>query len=201
MQERRALTSAPIDDLLAKRWSPRAFDASRRVSRAQLRSLLEAARWAPSCNGDEPYRYIVIERQDDADAWAKMFDCLNENNRKWFKNVPLVLISCAGSKFSHNGNPNRWGQHDVGAASICLALQAVSLGLAAHQAGGWDMQKLRKNFEIPDEYTPMAIIAVGYQAEPDVLDEETKQKELRPRGRKPIEEHFYEAAWGAPVKL
>ena len=201
MQERKAITSVPIDDLLARRWSPRAFDASRRVSREQLAALVEAARWAPSCNGDEPYRYIVIDRQDDAEAWAKMFDCLNTNNKKWVKNVPVLLLSCAGSKFANDGSPNRWGQHDTGASSVCLVLQAVSMGLIGHQMGGWDLDKLRAAFQIPSDYTPMALIAVGYQAEPDVLDEETKKKELRPRARKPIEGHFFQAAWGEPVRL
>ena len=46
----------------------------------------------------------------------------------------------------------------------------------------------------------MAMIAVGYQASPDVLDEETKQKELKPRSRKPLATHFYEGAWGVPVR-
>ena len=201
MQERRAITSVPIDALLARRWSPRAYDVTRGVSREQLAALMEAARWAPSCNGDEPYRYLVIDRQRHPDAWAKVFDCLNENNKKWVKNVPLLLLSCAGSQFAHSGQPNRWGQHDTGASSVCLALQAVSMGLIAHQMGGWDLEKLRAALEIPAEYTPMALIAVGYQAEPDVLDEETKKKELRPRQRKPIEEHFYEGAWAKPAKL
>ena len=201
MEERRAITSVPIDDLLARRWSPRAYDAARRVSRDQLTALIEAARWAPSCNGDEPYRYIVIDRQDDPDAWAKMFECLNTNNKKWVKNVPLVLISCAGSRFANDGSPNRWGQHDTGAASLSLVLQAVSIGLIGHRMGGWDLDKQSAAFEIPAEYTPMAIVAVGYQAEPDVLDEETKKKEFRPRARKPIEGHFYEAAWDKPVRL
>lgn len=115
--------------------------------------------------------------------------------------MPLLLLSCAGSQFSHNGKPNRWGQHDTGASSVCLALQAVSMGLIAHQMGGWDLDKARAAFNIPPEYTPMAFIAVGYQAEPDVLDEETKKKDLRPRTRKPIEEHFYQGTWGMPIKF
>lgn len=71
MEERRAITSVPIDDLLARRWSPRAFDAARHVSREQLKALLEAARWAPSCNGDEPYRYLVWDRDARSRRLAK----------------------------------------------------------------------------------------------------------------------------------
>jgi nitroreductase len=199
MQERKAVTSVPIHDLLAKRWSPRAYDAGKLVSRAQITAMLEAGRWAPSCNGDEPWRYLVWDKSRDPQGWQRAFDCLSESNQKWVKNVPLLMLSCAGSVFAHNGKPNRWTQHDTGMASLSIALQAVALGLIAHQMGGFDVDKARAAFGIPAEYTPMAMIAVGYQAEPDVLDEETKAKELRLRGRKPLSERFFEGAWGKPV--
>ena len=199
MQERKAVTSVPIHDLLASRWSPRAYAAGKKVSREQFAALLEAGRWAPSCNGDEPWRYLVWDKSRDAQGWQKAFDCLSEANQKWVKNVPLLLLSCAGSIFGHNGKPNRWTQHDTGMASLSIALQAVALGLIAHQMGGFDAEKARAAFGIPAGYTPMAMIAIGYQAEPDVLDEETKAKELRPRARKPLGEHYFEGAWGKPV--
>jgi len=201
MDDRKAQTRVPINELLAKRWSPRAYDVNRTVTREQLAALLEAARWAPSCNGDEPWRYLIFDRRRDPDGWQKAFDCLSENNRKWVKNVPVLLLSCGGSIFEHSGKPNRYGQHDTGAASTCLALQGAAMGLAVHQMGGYDAQKARAAFDIPEEYTPMAMIAVGYQAAPDVLDEETKAKELKPRSRKPLETHFFEGGWGKGVEL
>ena len=201
METRKAVTSVPIHELLEKRWSPRAFDAKRSVSREQLAALLEAARWAPSCNGDEPWRYLIWDRARDPDGWQKAYDCLSENNKKWVKNVPLLLLSCAGSIFGHSGKPNRYGQHDTGAASVCLALQGAALGLAVHQMGGYDATKARAAFDIPPEYTPMAMIAVGYQASPDVLDPETREKELKARARKPLDKHFFEGGWGKGVSL
>lgn len=201
MDDRKAKTSVPIHDLLANRWSPRAFDAGRKVSRQQLAALLEAARWSPSCNGDQPTRFLIWDRQRDAQGWQKAFDCLSENNRKWVKNVPVLMLSCAGSIFEHNQKPNRYGPHDTGAASMSMALEAPAQGLVVHQMGGYDAAKAREAFRIPEEYTPMAMIAVGYQASPDVLDDETKQKELRGRSRKPLSELFFEKGWGLPVEL
>jgi len=200
MLEKKAATSIPIHDLLASRWSPRAYAAGRTVSREQLAALLEAGRWAPSCNGDEPWRYLVWDKSCDAQGWQQAFDCLSEGNRKWVKNVPLLLLSCAGSVFGHNGKPNRWTQHDTGMASLSIALQAVALGLIAHQMGGFDADKARAAFGIPAEYTPMSMIAIGYQAAPDVLDEETMKKELAQRARKPLAERFFEGAWGSGFK-
>jgi nitroreductase len=201
MEDRKAETSVPIHELLARRWSPRAFDASRTVSREHLNALLEAARWAPSCNGDEPWRYLVWDRARDAAGWQKAFDCLSENNRKWCRNVPVLMLSCAGSIFGHSGKPNRFAQHDTGAADLSLALQAIPLGLVAHQMGGYDAAKARASFNIPGEYTPQAMIAVGYQASPDVLDDETKQKELKARSRKSLDTHFFEGEWGNGVRF
>lgn len=195
--DRLAVTSIPIHNLMARRWSPRAYDASKRVSRQQLTALLEAGRWAPSCNGDEPWRYLIWDRERDPEGFQKAFDCLSENNKKWVKNVPLLMLSCAGSNFQATGKPNRYTQHDTGAASSFIALQAVELGLVVHQMGGYDAEKARAAFNIPAEYTPMAMIAVGYQAaSPEILDDETKAKELRPRGRKPLPERFFEGGWG-----
>lgn len=201
MEERRAETATPIDDLLARRWSPRAYDVTREVTRPQLASLLEAARWAPSCNGDQPTRYLIWERRRDPQGWQAAFDCLSENNRKWVKNVPLLMLSCAGSVFAHNGKPNRYGSHDTGAASLSLALQGTALGLAIHQMGGFDAARAREIFGIPEEYTPMAVIAIGYQAPADVLDEETRAKELKARSRKPLEALVFEGGWGRAVGL
>jgi nitroreductase len=199
MLHKKALTGVPIHELMAQRWSPRAYDASRPVSREQLLALLEAGRWAPSCNGDEPWRYLVWDRSSDAAGWQQAFDCLKPGNQAWCRNVPVLMLSCAGSVFSFNGNPNRWAQHDTGMASLSIALQAVALGLIAHQMGGFDADRARATFGIPAEYTPMAMIAVGYQAVPEVLDEDTRKKELAPRRRRPLEECFFAGSWGRPV--
>jgi len=201
MLEKPAQTSRPVHDLFVRRWSTRAFDPAKPVSREHLISLLEAGRWAPSCNGDEPWRYLIWDRGRDPGGFQKAFDCLSENNRKWVKNVPLLMLSCAGSNFAATGKPNRWTQHDTGAASVSMALQATALGLAYHQMGGFDAEKARAAFDIPAEYTPMAMIAVGYQAAPEVLDEETKKKELVARARKPLAEKFFEGGWGKGVTL
>ena len=201
MLEKRADTNAAVHDLMARRWSSRAYDVNKPVPREQLAMLLEAGRWAPSCNGDEPWRYLIWDRSRDPQGWQQAFECLSENNRKWVKHVPLLMLSCAGSIFAHSGKPNRWGQHDTGAASVSMALQAVALGLMVHQMGGFDAAKARAAFNIPAEYTPMAMIAVGYQTVPDILDDETKKKELAQRTRRPVGERFYEGGWGHPVSF
>ncbi|OIP14689.1 MAG: nitroreductase [Betaproteobacteria bacterium CG2_30_59_46] len=200
MQTKTASTQVDVHDIIARRWSCRAFDASKPVSREQIIALLEAARWAPSCFGDEPWRFIVWDRNSDEAAWQKAFGCLGEWNQNWVKNAPVLLLSTAYSLFRKNGTPNRWGQHDTGAASENLCLQAVASGLMAHQMGGFDEEKTRLAFNIPKEFALMAMIAVGYQGEPEVLNDELKELELADRSRTLLGVHFFEGDWGVPVK-
>lgn len=202
MQTKTASTQVDVHDIIAKRWSCRAFDASKPVSREQIVALLEGARWAPSCFGDEPWRFIMWDKNSDPTAWQKAFDCLGEWNQNWVKNAPVLVLTTANSLFRRDGSPNRWGQYDTGAAAENLCLQAVASGLMAHQMGGFDVEKTRHVFNIPKEFALMAMIAVGYQGEPEVLDDnqELKELELAARARTPLGVHFFEGDWGVPVK-
>lgn len=201
MADKLANTRVPIDSLIARRWSGRAFDRNMPVSRADLTALLEAARWAPSCNGDQPWRYVVWDRFADAESWNKAFECLSEGNRAWVKNAPLLLLAAAHRIFDHNGKPNRWGQYDTGAASENLCLQAVALGLIAHQMGGFDAEKVRTIFHVPDQFDCMAMIAVGHPADPDILDNPYRERELAERVREPLEALFFEGAWQKAIGI
>lgn len=195
-----AKTRYPIHEIISGRWSPRALDATQPVSRENLLSLLEAARWAPSCFGDEPWRYIVWDRFADPESWHRAFECMVPGNQAWAKNAPILMLSIADTLFDYNGSPNRFGQYDTGAASENLVLQAEALGLAAHQMGGFDVDKARAAFSIPERYLCMSMIAVGHPASPDILDAGLKEKELAERSRKPMESRFFEGSWGSPVK-
>ena len=191
-----AITQVPIADLIAKRWSPRAFDASKPVSNVQIIALLEAARWAPSCFGDQPWRFIVWDKNTDENAWQLAFDCLAPSNQIWVKAAPILMLTCADTLFGHNQQPNRWGQHDTGAAAENLCLQASSMGLAVHQMGGFNSDLAREKFNIPTQYTPMAMLAVGYEGDANNLPDELKTRELAERKRKPLGELFFNGTWG-----
>ena len=194
-----AITSVAIQETIANRWSPRAFDASKSFSQEQIIALLEAARWAPSCFGDEPWRFIVWNKCTNESAWQRAFDCLVPNNQTWVKAAPVLMLVCANTLFGHNQTPNRWGQYDTGAAAENLCLQASSMGLMVHQMGGFNADKARETFAIPDQYTPMAMLAVGYEGDANNLPDELKTRELAERKRKPLGELFFTNTWGKPL--
>ena len=195
-----AITSVPLQETIANRWSPRSFDASKTVSQAQIIALLEAARWAPSCFGDQPWRFIVWDKNTDEKSWQRGFDCIVPNNQIWVKAAPVLMLVCADTLFGHNQTPNRWGHYDTGAAAENLCLQATHLGLSVHQMGGFNADKARETFTIPDQYTPMAMLAVGYEGDTNNLPDELKARELAQRKRKPLGELFFDGTWGEPVK-
>ena len=194
-----ASTQVAINQTIANRWSGRAFDAAKPVSREQILSLCEAARWAPSCFGDEPWRFLVWDKNSNADAWQKAFDCLAPSNQTWVKNAPVLLLVCADTLFGHNQTPNRWAQYDTGAAAENLCLQAADLGLMAHQMGGFNVDAAREAFAIPAQFTLMAMVAVGYAGDANLLPDELKARELAPRKRKPIGDLFFDSAWNQSI--
>lgn len=195
-----AITQTPIHEIIANRWSPRAYDANKSVSQEQVTALLEAARWAPSCFGDQPWRFIVWNKAQDAVAWQQAFDCIVPNNQTWVKDAPVLILVCADTLFGHNQTPNRWAQYDTGAAVMSLCLQATSMGLVTHQMGGFNADKTREAFNIPTQYTPMAMLAVGYEGDANQLPEDLKARELAERKRKPLGELFFNGDWDKPIK-
>ena len=199
MFEKSAATQEPIHDIIARRWSGRAFDASKPVPPQAIISLCEAARWAPSSYGDEPWRYLVWDKLADPVAWRRAFSCLAESNQAWVKRAPLLMLSLAGKNLRHDDSPNRFAQHDTGMASMAMVLEAVALGLMAHQMGGFDAAKIRAEFAVPEDYTCMAMIAIGYPAGAGILDDSLKDRELAPRSRRPLGEQFFAAAWGKGI--
>lgn len=194
-----AITQVSIDETIANRWSGRAYEANKAVSPVQIIALLEAARWAPSCFGDQPWRFIVWNKNTDANAWQQAFDCLAPSNQTWVKDAPLLLLVCADSLFNHNQQPNRWAQYDTGAAAENLCLQATSLGLMAHQMGGFNADLAREKFNIPSQFSPMAMVSIGYAADIANIEGEVLTREIAPRTRRPLIDLFFSASWGGAI--
>lgn len=194
-----AITQVAINETIAGRWSGRAYDAAQAISHEQIIALLEAARWAPSCFGDQPWRFIVCNKNTDAAAWQEAFDCLAASNQTWVKDVPVLFMVCADTLFNHNQQVNRWAEYDTGAAAENLCLQAASMGLMAHQMGGFDAEAACSAFAIPSQYTAMAMVAVGYAAAISSLEGDILSRETAARSRRPLNDLFFAGSWGRPV--
>ena len=117
-------------------------------------------------------------------------------NRAWAEKASLLVLSVAGTTFARNGKPNEHGKYDVGLAVGGLSAQATAMGLVIHQMAGFDGQKARDTYAIPEDYAPIAVMAIGYPGDPNDLDEGLKEKETEARVRKPLEEIVFTGSWG-----
>jgi len=196
--EKPAETQYDIHELLCRRWSPRAF-AERPVEADKLRSLFEAARWAPSCFNAQPWRFLFATKETPVE-YNRLFDCLVEGNKKWAHRAPVLVLSLAKLTFE-DGSANRHAWHDVGLAMGNLLLQSTALGLIVNQMAGFDTVKARTELHIPDGYDPIAIIAIGYAGDPATLPDSLRQKEVAKRKRRPLAESVFTVTWGTPSTL
>ena len=196
------LKRAPAIDgvlpIILERWSPRAF-ADRDVSPADLKTVFEAARWAPSSNNEQPWRFFVGHR--GSDTYNKIFDALVPFNQAWARSAPVLILGIASTRFSHNDSPNNYAVHDLGAAAVLITLQAAAQGLSTHQMAGFDWVKARENFRIPDTYALGSVMALGYQGDPaSLVNERHQSQEQTPRSRKPLNVWVL-SDWGEPADL
>lgn len=182
---------AGLDPLIRDRWSPREF-LSRPVEAEKLRDLFEAARWAASCFNEQPWRFVLTTK-DDPEGFARVLSLLAEKNQQWAKTAWALGFSAGKKTFTQSGAPDRFGMHDTGAATANLALEAVSLGLRTHFMGGFDAQRARTEFHVPDDFEIGAAFAIGY------IDEGGT---VRPaRTRKALEEIVFGPDWGSPARF
>lgn len=197
-KQKPAPTAVPIHELIAGRWSPRAY-SSEPVSREALHTVMEAARWAPSGYNLQPWRFIVFDRTADEAAFKRAFSTLVPFNQQW--NAPSsVLIAVTAQTLTTKGEVNRTAQYDAGAAAMALVLQAHALGLAAHQMSGFDVNAFRKEFALPNDVEPLAIISIGHYGEAEKLDPVLRDREKAERTRAAIGDIVYANAWKQPFK-
>jgi nitroreductase len=193
MTQKLAETQYPVHNFIRSRWSPRAF-SDRAVEPEKLLSLLEAARWAPSSYNHQPWNFIVATK-DDATEYNRLLSTLVEFNQGWAKNAPVLILTVAKIR-TDDGKTNRHAFHDVGLALENLILQATSLGLFAHQIGGFNPETARETYQIPEDYEPATVVTVGYPGDPQNLPDGLRDRELAPRTRKPLTEFVFTEKWG-----
>jgi nitroreductase len=192
-----AKTDHPISEIIAKRWSARAF-STRPVEFSKLLSILEAARWAPSSRNEQPWRYIVFTN-DKPGMLKKAQSVLKEIN-DYAKRAPILICAITKKVYSENGSPNRLHFHDLGAANENMFLEAFNQGLIMHEMGGFDVQRAREIFDVPNDYEIGIMIAIGYQDAYHVLPERLRHKAFTPRERKPLSEIAFIEKIGNGIK-
>jgi nitroreductase len=195
MADKTATPDHPIMDVLKKRWSPYVF-SEKPVSAADLQSLFEAARWAPSSYNEQPWSYIVATKEDP-EQFEKVLSCLVEGNQGWAKSVPVLALGVITNSFKMNGKPNKAAQHDLGLASSDLVTEATSRGLHVHQMIGILPDNARAIFAIPEGSEALTGIAIGYAGDSSKAPDALRQRDEAARKRKALAEFVFAGKWGS----
>jgi nitroreductase len=186
-----------IDPLFLERWSPRAFTGEP-ISEAELMTLFEAARWAPSSFNSQPWRFIWARR--DTEHWPHFLGLLSEYNRSWARNAAALVVLISKTTMLPRGAdkevPSVTHSLDAGAAWQNLALQATRSGWAAHGMAGFDMPRAAVELGVPSGYRVEAAIAIGRRGDKSVLPESLQAREV-PSDRLPLAQIVSEGCFTA----
>ena len=184
-------TETQVDSIFIERWSPRSY-LEENISDQDLFSLFEAARWAPSCYNEQPWKFLYAKNPHDKEIFLSL---LVEQNKSWAKHAPILLFVIAKKNFDRNKKPNDWATFDAGAAWMSFALQARNKGLYTHAMAGFNKEKAYDVLKVPKEsYEIIAAIALGKKGEPSQLADGLKEIE-NPNGRKPLKEMYIEGSY------
>lgn len=167
----------PIHALMAQRWSPRSFLPGKDLSTAQVQQLFEAARWTPSSYNLQPWRYLYAHLGEE--GFDRLLSLLHPGNRPRARHASLLILSLAETRVEGRDAPNSKAFYDMGAANFALTLQAQDLGLYVHQMGGFDTNKARAQFDLPEGLEPAVMLAVGYLDQAESEDGVPRKERLR----------------------
>lgn len=171
--------------LIEKRRSIRAF-SDKEISKDEMLTIVEAARWAPSSMNEQPWRYRYAFR--GTEGFQTLWGCLVPSNQQWTDKAAVLMVCIAKKNFSRNGKPNRHYMHDCGLANENLFFQAISMDIYSHPMGGFDMELTKNNLQLADDEEPVCFIALGYKGEASQLEEPNRAKETETRTRKSMDE-------------
>ena len=182
--------------IIAARRSLRAF-SDRSVEPQKIERMVEAARWSPSCANRQPWRFVIVERDDPARPGLE--ESLDPGNG-WAKRAPVLIVAGARREDAPVVESREYHHHDTGLATMSLLYRAVDQGLLVHPMAGWKEAPLKAALSMPEEFRPISVVAVGYPGRPEELDEAARKKDAKPRTRTPAGEIAFRGRWGEPFR-
>ena len=179
------------EPLFHRRWSPRAMSGET-LSETEINVLFEAARWAPSCFNEQPWRFLYA--RSGGAHWETFFDLMVEGNQRWAKTSALLIVVISRETFARNDSPSPTHSYDTGAAWQNIVLQGSSMGLVVHGMAGFDYERAHTALGVPEGYRVEAMIAVGRPGKLEDLHESMREREV-PSERKLVSELAFEGTF------
>ncbi len=175
----------PILTEIANRWSGRAY-LDKALDKETVLQVLEAARWAPSSYNEQPWSFVVGLK--GSENFNRIFETLMSANQDWAQNAGALILTVACNELERNGKTNKYSWYDLGQSVAYLNLEAEKLNLNVHQMGGFDNEKASENLGIKHPFEAVSVIAIGYRASADQLNEGLREKELSAQSRKSLKQ-------------
>ena len=171
-----------FDDVIRQRRSVRSYDNTKLVTKAQIMEMIKSAQMAPSWKNSQTGRYYAIFNPEKL---LEVRQCLVTQNQIVTKDVNVVLVTTYvknRSGFTRDGMPenelgNGWGCYDLGMQNAILTLKATEMGIDSVILGLRDAEALRKVLNIPETEDIVAVIALGYRKENEILAPKRKDTE------------------------
>ena len=179
-----------VDQQFIKRWSQRSM-SGQGLSKDQMKLLVEAARWSPSCFNLQPWRFLYSLKDDD--YWEKFLGLLIDANRLWAERAGAIVILLSIDRLGDSEDLSPTAAFDAGSAWMSLALQAQTMGLVSHAMWGFHHAAVAKMVNMPSNMNARAMIAIGYPGNSADLPEKYREREF-PSSRKPLESLMF---WGS----
>ena len=188
---RHADTTAALITPLVERWSPRAYDPTAVVDPTALHSILEAARWAPSANNVQPWRFVVATR--GSDVFTTVHDNLMGFNKTWADSAAVLIVNIA-EIIDAEGKPRHCARYDLGQAVAHLTVQAQHEGLHTHQMGGIEIAALHEALGLDERFEIVSVTALGVLGDAASLPDVLREREVAPRTRLSLDEIVLKSA-------
>src|SRR3954451_10078893 len=103
--QKTAATSVPVHPLLTQRWSPRGLVADHELDQRSVLALLEAARWAPSANNRQPWRFLVAHGAEE--PAPRVLAIVARATRGW-ADAAGALVLVLAQTVDDTGRPRPW---------------------------------------------------------------------------------------------
>lgn len=178
----------PVDEIFLRRWSSRAMSGEA-LTRTEVATVLEAARWAPSAYNEQPWRFLYVF--PDSPLWTTYVDTLFEVQRQWVARAGALALILSRRTYERSGKPSRAYSFDAGAACQNACLKAAAMGLVSHVVQGFDDLALRRALAVPDVFSVEFILVLGRPGDPELLPAALQVREM-PTPRRRVDEFAFE---------
>ena len=162
------------------------------VAEDVLARVMTAATYAPSCSNNQPWRFLVVNREKELEI---VKEHLSRGNY-WAQRAPVIVLVLTRPDLDCRLSDNRdYAFFSTGLAVESLLLQATKEGLIAHPIAGYKPLPLKEAFGVESDMILLALVIIGYPGDEAHLSDKHRELEHSARDRKPEDQVIMYNRW------